>query len=270
MKKIILLLSVVLFVVSCGSDKDDEIIKNGTSKGKLAKVIKESERGTTVNTFIYGTNGFVKEIEDENITTGKVYKTFKFHYNSKNYIDKFELHKANGEVKFYANVNYDNEDKMISFSNENGEITVKYNNQGFLIEENEKGIYGGNYAENPYYIDIKTYKYDSDGDLKNKVHNIDRIYYSNTLYIYDNKENPIKGIFPNNFKLVGDCLGDGVILRNILSNNNVFLATSVPKNNKQKPKTRTYTYTYVGNLPETVTYKDYEGKEVKETLFYNN
>ncbi len=71
-------------------------------------------------------------------------------------------------------------------------------------------------------------------------------------YTYDNKKNPLREMFPNNFKFKS--WGEGVILNNGLSKNNVI-----------SKGFKIYNYTYEGNLPKTVTYND--GK-TKETLFY--
>ncbi len=260
MKKVILLLSAVLFVVSCSKDNDDDIIKKETSKGKLEKIIKVSEDGTTVNTFVYGNNGFVKEIKTEETNKSKENEsenrgynaTLKFHYNSKNYINKIEIY---GSKKQNFNVNYDDKGRMVSIENENHTSTYKYDERGFMIGEKSKGIYKSENGTEKPYIYTTTYKYDSNGNVEMKD--------DDTSYIYDNKENPLKTIFPKNFKLT--FRGGGVILGNGLSNNNVISRTSTYGS---EPKTKTYTYTYTGNLPETVTYKDYNDEKVTETLFY--
>ncbi len=190
MKKVILLLSAVLFVVSCSNDKDDDIIKKETSKGKLEKLILVSENQTEEHYYIYGENGFVKEMrnrgtykygEDKN-EVDKYNSIVKFHYNSKNYVDKIKVYKDETDEKpRLINISYDDKGRISSFSRGNHIEIFKYNKKGEVVESKYDDTYVEDGVEKTRtYTTI--YKYDSEGNLISESRKGDGSS-SNTIYL---------------------------------------------------------------------------------------
>ncbi|MBS9773868.1 MAG: hypothetical protein KGV59_01750 [Tenacibaculum sp.] len=289
MKKLFLVLvASLLAFTSCSKDDGNNNPEKEKIKRKLQKIIRTSNSGTETTILTYGGNGFVEKIDiNEVVKPDKMFDeegyeyntTVRFNYNSKNYINKYEYFvKENDEDDFSGSalVNYDDKGRITSIKDNDSEGTdiriYKYDKKGLLVEVKYEGTYEDEGKEKNHAY-TTTYEYDVEGNVSKKVIKYDDRELSSddvATYTYDNKINPTNSVFPNNFKL--GSLGEGIILENFLSNNNI-----ISKMNGRGTVTN-YKYTYVDDLPETVTYEYYGTingvkkvtEKVTETLFYNN
>lgn len=258
MKKIKPLLLLFLIVAFLGCSKDDAgISKEDPKNGKISKLIASVEyvngyKLKNENSFIYGNNGYIKELTEESTLTDAngnktvTISSLKCTYNTDNKITSVNL-----EVN--ANTDY-----VTSFAYEGNRIiksSTAYPDKSYIDSTRYFYDAKNNVSKvieySRYYAKESFYTYDSNNNLIKKIVSQEN---STSNYEYDTKKNYVNYLFPAAYLKIE--------IGNVVVGNNNNLVRSIELVNNQKSIEYTNNYIYNDD--------DYPAKNTRKTTYYNN
>lgn len=271
MKKLFLLLSIGILIISCSSD-ENEIPENQTSN--LIKIEqRQFENGILTEKIIFEYNNNRPTIASFYDDDNQLTYTSEWNY-SNNYLSSIKGYLANGTLDSETNITYDNSNRIIKTerTEENGTYLTTtnftHNNDNTIISDTNSN---GNTS-------TKTFEINSNGIINKEIVNGDvrvSVEYDNltpitstsfsTTYNYTYQDN---GLLPFSFdKVFGTNPINVVLFQNYLDNSIGSLTTKLVTKITSSSSTEEYVYTLnEDNFP--LTKKDFYNSELVNEFDY--